>query len=131
MGNIRTGKGAKAGRTPVARDLCAVAALFLSIPASPAMPEPAARDSGAKGASGYVSEYREARGRHILYLEEKGGILLPVAPPVPGSRREELPAFGSVRSPQAAASRPATKPAVAPKVAHGKPASPDAVVTKP
>jgi hypothetical protein len=91
--------------------LCALCAAWphaLAAPAEPASP-------GAKGASGAVLKYEEGPGPRILYHEAKGGILVPVAPPIPGSARDAMPPVESVGRGRAAVPRPAAKPADAAK----------------
>lgn len=68
---------------------CAVAALFClpALGAPPALPEP----PPVKGAAGRVIQYEEAPSGRILYKEEGGVTMRPVAPAVPGSRRDPLP----------------------------------------
>lgn len=93
--------------------LCAGAFLCCPAPASAGMPQPPRQEAGARGASGPILQYVESRGGRIVYLEERGGILLPVADPVPGSRRDELPPPGAVRKDNPLTVRAPTPPAVA------------------
>jgi hypothetical protein len=88
--------------------LCAAPLHALAAPAETAKP-------GAKGASGAVLKYEEGPGGRILYHDAKGGLLVPVAPPPPGSARAAMPPPDSVGRGVAPAARPAAKPADAPK----------------
>lgn len=98
-----------------------VAALLQPLATRAEMPVPAKRGAGFKGATGSVVQYQEAAGARILYLEEKGGILLPVAPAVPGSRRDDLPPVASASAPAGAASGAAARKAAAPAGAIARP----------
>jgi hypothetical protein len=78
------------------------------------MPQPPKREAGATGASGPILQYEESRGGRIVYLEERGGILLPVADPVARSRRDELPPPGSITKDNPPWERATAPPVVAP-----------------
>ena len=122
MGSSQVHGGGMAGgvRAPLLAGL--VAALLQPLAARAEMPEPAKRGAGFKGATGSVVQYQEAAGARILYLEEKGGILLPVAPAVPGSRRDDLPPVAaSANAPAGAASGAAARKAAAPAGAIARP----------
>lgn len=75
------------------RALAAGAALALCLCAQAASgpAEAPKRAPGAKGATGSIVLHEEASGSRILYHEEAGGILLPVAPPLERDRRKALP----------------------------------------
>ena len=115
------GNGMAGGvRAPLLAGL--VAALLQPLAAHAEMPVPAKRGAGFKGATGSVVLYHEAAGARILYLEEKGGILLPVAPAVPGSRRDDLPPVAaSASAPAGAAPGAAARKAAAPAGAVARP----------
>jgi len=91
MGSSQFHGDGMAGRVPAFAAFGLLAALVPPIAALAEMPAPARHGAGPKGATGAVTQYQEAAGGRILYLEEKGGILVPVAPAVPGSRRDDLP----------------------------------------
>jgi len=94
-----------AGRAFAFAALGVFAAVLQPIAARADMPAPPRHGAGPKGATGSVTHFQEKAGGRILYLEEKGSLLTPVAPPVPGSRREDLP------PPAGAAGAPAGKTA--------------------
>lgn len=96
--------------------LVAVAALGVSIEARCETPAAQRRADGAKALAGSIVEYREESGKHILYLESKGGILTPLAPPGPEGRRQEVPPLKPAANAGAAAETAARKPPVENKV---------------
>jgi len=94
--------------------LFAAVALGVSFSACAQKPQP-----GPARALGSIIQYQEKPVGILLYFEEKDATVSSLADPVPGSRREELPAFGSVGKPQAP-TRPATSPRAArPKAVKG------------
>ena len=101
--------------------LCAAAVACLPVRAGAELPQPPKRGPGATGASGSILQYEESSGRQVVYLQETGGVLLPVAEPVPGSSRDAMPAPGSV----AKGGQPAA-PATPKSAAAAKPAAPAA-----
>lgn len=112
-----------AGRGPALAVLCVIAACLHPAAARAEMPASPKRGAGPKGAAGPVIEFDEAAGGRILYRDEKGGILAPIAPAIPGSRRDGLPplapAAGSPAGSAAASSASPRK--AAPVGAAGKP----------
>jgi len=60
-------------------------------PAS-AQKESAKSDTPVRAAAGVVVQYQESRSR-ILYLEQKGGMVTPTAPPVPANVPEPVPSL--------------------------------------
>jgi len=62
-------------------------------------------DTPVRAAAGVVFTYEEKKPSGILYHEEKGGMVTPVAPPVPANVPEPTPAM---------AADPKSKSAVAP-----------------
>ena len=107
MKNQRTGDSAPSLRIAVLCAFCAALPHARAAPAEPAKP-------GAKGASGAVLKFEEGPGSRVLYHDAKGGILVPVAPALPGSARAAMPPPGSVGG-SAPAPRPPAKAAAAPK----------------
>ena len=90
-----------------------LAALGLPAVAAPAAPEAKRPAAPAKALSGAIVEHRETNGARILYLEEKGGLAVPVAPPAAGSRREPLPPLPGGRPGEAARKAGSAPPAPA------------------
>ncbi|MGE0355651.1 MAG: hypothetical protein AB7P08_01930 [Burkholderiales bacterium] len=88
-------EGALHPRAGSARRLALAAGVLaaLGLPADAASPAPEAKKppAPAKALSGAIVEHQESGGARILYLEATGGLAVPVAPPVAGSRREPLP----------------------------------------
>lgn len=109
MNDQRTGNSAPSVRIALLCAFCAASPHALAAPAEPAK-------ASATGASGAVIAYEEGSGPRILYHEATGGILVPVAPPLPGSARAAMPPPDSVGRGRAAVPRPAAKPADAPKL---------------
>ena len=83
-----------------------LAALGLGSPANAQKPS-AKSDTEVVAAPGVVVRQEPVRG-HMLYLEQKGGMVIPVAPPVPANVPE--PTTGLAPGPKAnAATTPAKK----------------------
>ena len=73
---------------------------------------PAGDKGGAKGLAGTVVQFEEKPSRAVIYLEEKGGLVTPLAPIVERGTGEALPAPKSAATPIAAkAATKAAKPA--------------------
>lgn len=109
MGDSPAPDAANGGRTRAIRGAFAFA-LLLPVAVLGELPEAPKRAAGFRGAAGAVVRYEESVGNRILYHEEKGGLIVPVAPPVEGSRREALPPLASAKGAPAA---PAAKAAPA------------------
>jgi hypothetical protein len=76
---------------------------------------PAGDKGGAKGLAGTVVQFEEKPSRAVIYLEEKGGIVTPLAPIVERGTGEALPAPKAVAAQGAApAAKRATKAATPP-----------------
>jgi hypothetical protein len=84
-------------RTRAIRGAFAFALAMLPVAVPAELPEAPRRAAGFRGAAGAVVQYEESVGNRILYHEEKGGLIVPVAPPVEGSRREALPPLASAK----------------------------------
>lgn len=112
MGSSQFRGEGRAGRVSAFAALGLVVAFLHAIGARAELPVPPKSGPAFKGAAGSVIQYQEAAGGRILYLEEKGGILVPVAPAVPGSRRDELPPVASAASAPAggAVAKPPRRP---------------------
>lgn len=91
MGDSPAPDAADGGRTRAIRGAFAFALMLLPVAALGELPEAPRRAAGFRGAAGAVVQYEESVGNRILYHEEKGSLIVPVAPPVEGSRREPLP----------------------------------------
>ena len=98
MGSSQVHGDGMAARVSAFVALGLAAAILQPIAAGAEMPVPARHGPGPRGAAGAVTQYQEAAGGRILYLEEKGGLLMPVAPAVPGSRRDDLPPVAAAKS---------------------------------
>lgn len=85
------------------RSLGRVAALGLACAAGVLLPQaamaqsrsPAGDKGGAKGLGGTIVQFEEKPSRAVIYLEEKGGLVTPVATPT-------APANGEIATPRAA-----------------------------
>jgi hypothetical protein len=91
MGGSPARDAANGGRTRAIRGALAFALTMLPVAVLGELPDAPKRAAGFRGAAGAVVQYEESVGNRILYHEEKGGLIVPVAPPVEGSRREVLP----------------------------------------
>ena len=69
---------------------------------------------GPKGASGAIARYEEAPSGRVRYFEERGALMVPLAPPVEGSRRDDMPAPGSLRVTGVRIEIPVAKPQAVP-----------------
>jgi hypothetical protein len=56
-------------------------------------------DKGARAAAGTILQYEEAAGANVIYLEEKGGMVSAVAPPVapPVAAKRDVPPAPATR----------------------------------
>jgi hypothetical protein len=112
MGSSQIRGGGSAGRVLAFAALGLVVAFLHAIAARAELPVPPKSGPAFKGAAGSVIQYQEAAGGRILYLEQTGAILVPVAPAVPGSRRDDLPPVASAASAPAggAVAKPPRRP---------------------
>jgi hypothetical protein len=73
-----------------------------------------AGDKGAKGLAGTIVQFEEKPSRGVIYIEEKGGLVTPLAPIVERGNGEAVPAPKSAVASSAAPAKAATKPAKSP-----------------
>jgi len=78
-------------RLPGAVAAFSAALLGLAAPAG-AETVSAKSDTPVRAVAGVVVQYQESRSR-VLYIEEKGGMVTPVAPPVPANVPEPVPSL--------------------------------------
>ena len=101
------------------------AAAMLALAAS-AQPIASKREAPVRGAAGAVIQYQEKAGENVLYLEEKGGLVTTVAPPVPRNPEAVDPPAAT------SAARNANVPAAdLPREARRRAAGRDAGASKP
>jgi hypothetical protein len=126
---MRTRKAPRYGLRPAARFACA-AALCLATGATAQVTSPKRDAPKGPPTSGSVVSYQEAPSGGIIYLEQKGGIVSAVAPPVKpaggtvAAAPAKAPPVATAAAPKAASSVARKAPATPSKVAQG-PASPD------
>lgn len=80
---------------------------------------PAGDKSGAKGLAGTIVQFEEKPSRAVIYIEEKGGLVTPLAPPTvaekPADRKptEKVAAHGGASPLRATQAKPAPAPGAA------------------
>lgn len=74
------------------RSAGAFAALGFALVATAAGPASAPREPAVKGAPGVVVRFEESPGANLLYLQEKGGMVTSIPPPVPDPRQDRAKA---------------------------------------